>query len=133
MIANHCRIEVDARIPIGGRVKPVVDALKKAAKASGGELNVVNTAEPSVTSWDHPIYTIGKRVLEQVAGRKSVFGIGLGCNDARLWRYHGIPGLIYGPTPHNMGRPDEYVEISDLLRTTMVHAATASEFLARPA
>jgi succinyl-diaminopimelate desuccinylase len=133
MIAPECRVEVDTRIPIGGKVKPVVDALKRAARASGGELRVVNTAEPSVTGWDHAIYRIGKRVLEEVVGRKAVFGVGLGCNDARLWRYHGIPGVIYGPTPHNMGRPDEYAEIADLLQTTMVHAATAREFLARPA
>ena len=132
MIAPECRVEVDTRIPIGGRVAPVVAALKKMARECGGELTVVNTAEPSVTGWDHPIYQIGKRVLERVAGQKTIFAVGLGCNDARLWRYEGVPGLIYGPTPHGMGTVDEYVEIADLLRVTMVHGATALEYLARP-
>ena len=132
MIAPECRVEVDTRIPIGGRVAPVVAALKKVARECGGELTVVNTAEPSVTGWDHPIYQIGKRVLERVAGQKTIFAVGLGCNDARLWRYEGVPGLIYGPTPHGMGTVDEYVEIADLLRVTMVHGATALEYLARP-
>ena len=59
--------------------------------------------------WDQPIVQIGKRVLERVAGRRTMFAVGLGCNDARLWRYEGIPGLIYDPTPHGMGAPDEYV------------------------
>ena len=133
MIAPECRVEIDTRIPIGGRVKPVVAALEKAAKACGGELTIVNTAEPSVTGWDHPIFQIGKRVLERVAGQRTMFAVGLGCNDARLWRYEGIPGLIYGPTPHGMGAPDEYVEIEDLLRVTMVHGATALAYLRRPA
>lgn len=131
MIAPECRVEVDTRIPIGGKVKPVVAALVKAAKKHGGELTVVNATEPSVSSWDHPIFQIGKRVLERVAGRKAVFAVGLGCNDARLWRYAGVPGLIYGPTPHGMGAADEYIEIMDLLRVTMVHTGTALEFLAK--
>jgi succinyl-diaminopimelate desuccinylase len=66
-----------------------------------------------------------------VAGQKTVFGIGLGCNDARLWRYAGVPALIYGPTPHGMGAPDEYVEVADLLRAATVHSDTALEYLAR--
>src|SRR5262249_6112482 len=70
MIAPECRVEIDTRIPIGGKVKPVVAALQKAAKKFGGELRVVNATEPSVSSWDHPIFTIGKRVLERVAGQK---------------------------------------------------------------
>ena len=133
MIAPECRVEIDTRIPIGGKVKPVIALLQKAAKKFGGELTVVNSTEPSVSSWDHPIFKIGKRVLERVAGQKTVFAVGLGCNDARLWRYAGVPGLIYGPTPHGMGTGDEYVEIADLLRVTMVHTATAMEYLARPA
>jgi succinyl-diaminopimelate desuccinylase len=133
MIAPECRVEIDTRIPIGGKVKLVLAALRKAAKAAGGELTVVNATEPSVSSWDHPLFQIGKRVLERVAGQKTVFGVGLGCNDARLWRYAGVPGLIYGPTPYGMGAGDEYIEIADLLRATMVHTGTALEFLARPA
>jgi succinyl-diaminopimelate desuccinylase len=131
MIAPECRVEIDTRIPIGGRVKPVVAALRQAAKKCGGELTIVNSTEPSVSSWDDPLFRIGKRVLERVAGRKTVFGIGLGCNDARLWRYAGVPALIYGPTPHGMGAPDEYVEVADLLRATTVHSDTALEYLAR--
>jgi succinyl-diaminopimelate desuccinylase len=132
MIAPECTVEVDVRIPIGGKVKPVVAELKKAAKACGGELQVVNSVEPSFTSWDEPIAQVVKRAVERVGGRKAVFGVGIGSNDARLWRYAGVPAVIYGPTPNKMGAPNEYVEIADLLRTTMVHGATALEFLARP-
>jgi succinyl-diaminopimelate desuccinylase len=130
MIPSECRVEIDARIPIGGNVERVVAALRKAATKYGADFTLLNSTEPSVTTWDHPIFQIGKRVLERVAGEKTVFAVGLGCNDARLWRYEGVPGLIYGPTPHNMGAADEYVEIEDLLRTAMVHAATAAEYLA---
>ncbi len=133
MIAPECTTEIDVRIPIGGRVKPVLTALKKAVRVCGGELKLANTVEPSFTRWDEPIAQIAKRAVEGIAGRKAVFGLGIGSNDARLWRYAGVPAVIYGPTPHNMGAPNEYVEVADLLRTTMVHGATALEFLARPA
>jgi succinyl-diaminopimelate desuccinylase len=133
MIASECTAEVDVRIPMGGRVAPVVAALKKAARQCGGRLTVVNTIEPNWTSSDASIARIVKGVVEGLGGPATVFGFGIGCNDARLWRYAGVPAVIYGPTPHNMGRANEYVEVRELLRATTVHAVTALRFLARPA
>jgi succinyl-diaminopimelate desuccinylase len=130
MIAPECTAEVDVRIPAGGRVRPVVAALRKAARAAGGELTVVNTAEPSLNDRDADIFRIVRRNVERFARRRPVFGVGLGCTDARLWRYEGVPAVVYGPVPHNMGRANEYVAIADLLGTTLVHAVSAAEFLA---
>ena len=133
MIAPECTAEIDVRIPIGGRVAPVAAALKKAARAHGGQLRIVNTVEPNWTRWDEPIARSVKGAVEGFGGPKTVFGVGIGSNDARLWRYAGVPAVIYGPTPNNMGRANEYVEVRELLRTTTVHAVAALEFLAHPA
>lgn len=129
MIAPECSVQVDVRIPVGGHVKPVVAAIRKAAQISGGAVTVINSTEPSVSSVNEPILKIVKRTAERISGRSVFFGFGLGCTDARLWRYEGVPAVVYGPTPHNMGAPNEYLELDDLMRTVMVHSASAVEFL----
>lgn len=134
MMAPECAVQVDCRIPVGGRVKKVVGALREAARTSGGRLRVINSTEPSASDLDHEIFTIVKRAADEVNGaRPTVFCFGLGCTDARLWRYRGVPAVVYGPTAHHMGAPNEFLEVRELLGTAAVHSATALEFLRRPA
>jgi hypothetical protein len=40
--------------------------------------------------------------------------------------------VVYGPTPHNMGGPDEYVLLDELATVARVHALTALDFLTAP-
>jgi acetylornithine deacetylase/succinyl-diaminopimelate desuccinylase-like protein len=53
----------------------------------------------------------------------------VGASDARLYRAAGCPAVVYGPTPHNMGGPDEFVLLDELATVTRVHALTAFDFL----
>jgi succinyl-diaminopimelate desuccinylase len=53
----------------------------------------------------------------------------LGGTDSRLWRMRGVPALIYGPAPHNMGAPDEYVQINELIHVVKTHTLTAWDYL----
>jgi hypothetical protein len=47
---------------------------------------------------------IVQRNAERIRGIRPVPGISLGCTDCRLWRYEGVPAIVYGPTPYNLGR-----------------------------
>ncbi len=49
-----------------------------------------------------------------------------GTSDARFFRRAGIPTVLYGPSPHNMGAANDYLEISDLVTVT----ATLADFVA---
>jgi succinyl-diaminopimelate desuccinylase len=53
----------------------------------------------------------------------------VGASDARHYRHSGIPAVIFGPTPFNMGGPDEYVLIDELMSVAKVHALAALDFL----
>ena len=46
----------------------------------------------------------------------------VGASDARLYRAAGIPSVVCGLTPHNLGGPDEYVDIDELVDVTKIHA-----------
>ena len=45
--------------------------------------------------------------------------------DARYFRPRGVPALIFGPRPHGLAAPDEYITVDDLVAVTKVHLATA--------
>jgi hypothetical protein len=54
----------------------------------------------------------------------------LRASDARHHRISSVPSVVYGPTPFNMGGPDENVLSVELLATAKVHALAAFDFLA---
>ncbi|WP_431272761.1 hypothetical protein [Dankookia sp. P2] len=53
----------------------------------------------------------------------------VGGSDARWFRMAGLPTVVYGPTPHNMGGADEYVLVEELRQVARVHALAALDFL----
>ncbi len=53
----------------------------------------------------------------------------VGASDARLYRLYGIPSLVCGLTPYNMGGPDEYIHLDDLFAVYYVHTMTAFDCL----
>jgi len=53
----------------------------------------------------------------------------VGGSDARWFRMEGVPTVVYGPTPHNMGGPDEWVDIAELDQVARVHALTVFDLL----
>jgi succinyl-diaminopimelate desuccinylase len=49
--------------------------------------------------------------------------------DARYFRPRGVPALIFGPRPHCLAAPDEYITVDDLVAVTKVHLGTALDVL----
>ena len=67
--------------------------------------------------------------LQAARGIRPTPGVSIGGTDCRFWRERGIPAYVYGPSPNNMGAPDEYVSLDDLLGTVRVHALSAYDYL----
>ena len=55
--------------------------------------------------------------------------IGLGNTDARLWRYRGVPAVVYGPAPVGMGSKDERVAVDEALDVLRCHTLSAYDYL----
>ena len=53
----------------------------------------------------------------------------VGGSDARWFRMAGLPTVVYGPTPHNMGGADEWVSVAELEAIAQVHALAGFAFL----
>jgi succinyl-diaminopimelate desuccinylase len=130
MIAADCQAEVDVRLPVGASRQAVEDRAREiVARYPEASYHFINYSEPAWTDPDHALIRYVRANAKAVRGEDPAPGISLGGTDARLWRQRGIPGVVYGPTPHNMGSPNEYVEISEFLDTVRVHVLSAYDYL----
>jgi succinyl-diaminopimelate desuccinylase len=85
-------------------------------------------------NWCDPDAELARIVTDQataLSGIRPVSAVSLGNTDARLWRYRGVPGVIYGPAPRGMGSVDEHVPIDEALNVVRCHVLSAAEYLSR--
>ena len=132
MIASHCVVEVDIRWPIGVPTERALAAFAAIVERHvGASYRVVNRSEPNAVEPDHELIRLVASNAEALRGVRPLPSISLGGTDARLWRLRGIPAVVYGPSPNNMGAPDEFVEVEDLLGMTAVHVLSAFDYVSR--
>ncbi len=48
---------------------------------------------------------------------------------ARWYRMFGVPSVVFGCTPFNMGGPDEHILVDELVAVAQVHTLAAFDFL----
>ena len=85
--------------------------------------------QPTYTSLDEPLVQIVKKNATKITGKEPIYFIGMGGTDGRIYRERGIPAVIYGPRPFNMGGIDEHILIEDYLNVIKVQACSIIEFL----
>jgi succinyl-diaminopimelate desuccinylase len=93
------------------------------------QLRVVQQYEPNFTEPSHEIVTAVTNAATEVLGQQPAVNMRVGASDARLYRMFGVPSAVFGPTPYNMGGPDEHVRLDELLAVAKVHALAAFRFL----
>ena len=134
LVPASARAGVDIRLPVGVTVAQV-EARMAAVLAGhvGIEVRVLRRTEPSQTPPDSELVRLTEAAAALVLGRPPAVTMRVGGSDSRVFRAAGIPTVVYGPTPHNMGGADEYALVAELSVVAKVHALTALSFLvARP-
>lgn len=131
LVPTRATAKADIRLPVGLRAADVEARLvTEIAKLDGVKLRVIQRYEPNFTPPSHEIVENIVAAATVVLQRPPVVNMRVGASDARLYRAFDIPSVVFGPTPYNMGGPDEYVEIDELLAVAKVHALAAFRFLA---
>ena len=121
----------DIRIPVGVTLEAVEEALHAGLDGLDGVTWRIIRAYPA--SFTPPGHEIVQRTVEaagRVFGRAPVTNMRVGASDARIYRMFGIPSVVFGCTPFNMGAPDEYILVEELVAVAKVHTLTAFDFLA---
>jgi len=132
LIPASARARIDVRLPPGLGTAAVIAAAERAlAGLEGVELKVLSAAEPNLSDPGHEIARLAAKNGEEVLGQRVVRNMRVGFSDSRFFRERGVPSVVYGPTPHNMGGVDEFVTLEDLFAVFYVHALTAFDYLAR--
>jgi acetylornithine deacetylase/succinyl-diaminopimelate desuccinylase-like protein len=132
LVPTRARAAADIRLPVGITLEAVERALHDALDGRGGVTwRTVRKYPPSFTSPDHEIVRGTVAAATRVLGRPPVTNMRVGASDARLYRMFGVPSVVFGCTPFNMGGPDEHILIDELVAVAQVHALTALDFLSQ--
>jgi succinyl-diaminopimelate desuccinylase len=90
---------------------------------------VTRRYEPTWTPPSDPLALAMLDAAREVLDRDVTANMRIGGSDARLWRRAGFPTVVEGLTPHNLGGPDEFFDISELVPPAQVHVLAAARFL----
>jgi succinyl-diaminopimelate desuccinylase len=132
MLASQCRLEVDIRLPVCTTHAELMRAIE-AIVARYPEIKLkpvwTHSAEPSASDPAHPMVGILMETVTDLTGKKPVPSVGLGATDMKHWRRRGVPAYVYGCSPTNMAKPDEWVAVEEYLHILRTHALAAASYL----
>jgi len=129
MIASRCQFEVDFRFP-NGVTKD--DALAHIEGLRGSHEFACEVMMSNDANWCEPdgdLAQIVRRNAAAITGIEPANVLALGNTDTRLWRYRGVPAVVFGPTPRGMGSVDERVPVEEALNVIRCHALSALDYL----
>ncbi len=130
LVPAAARAGVDIRLPVGVATADAEAHLARVLSGVDGvSWTVQRRVEPSYTPPGAEIVRRVAAAAREVLGRPIAVNMRVGGSDARLFRPVGMPTVVYGPTPHNMGGADEHALVDDLGAVASVHALSAFDFL----
>jgi acetylornithine deacetylase/succinyl-diaminopimelate desuccinylase-like protein len=134
IIPDRATARLDFRFPPGLALADITaEIARRLADHARVELAVLSSHEPNVTPPGHEIVQTVLRHAQRGADGPVVANMRPGFSDSRFYRAAGIPAVVYGPAPNNMGGPDEYVLLEDLREVFRVHVLAAAQYLGHPA
>lgn len=130
LVPASARAGLDIRLPVGVGTAQVEARMTSALAGQDGiAVRVLRRTEPSHTPPDSELVRVITQAATRVLGHAPAINMRVGASDSRVFRAAGIPTVVYGPTPHNMGGADEYALLDELLVVGKVHALTALSLL----
>ena len=130
MVAAECRMQVDIRVPNGltaADILPKVDEI--VGRYPGVTYSVLLSEAPAWTPPDTEMIDYVRQNAKRLSGMDPAPIISLGATDARLWRYKGVPAVVYGPAPRGMGSIDERVPVEEFIHIVKCHVLSAFDYL----
>lgn len=130
LVADRAEVNADIRLPLGvtvAEIEAVIGTLL--GPIDGVRFDITRRYEPSWTSPQDPIVGAVLRSSAQVLGKTPVINMRVGASDARLFRAAGIPTIVCGLTPHNLGGPDEYADLDEMVDVAKIQLLSALDFL----
>lgn len=129
VVPRRCEVEVDCRLPFGITPEDIKAHVERRLAAAGLTDVRFEHMPPlfnaSYTAPAHPLVAAARANATAAVGKEPQLTATFSATDARYFRPRGVPALIFGPKPHGLAAPDEYITVDDLVTVTKVHLATA--------
>jgi len=130
LVPTHAIARADIRLPVGITTDVLAARLDEwLAPLEGVSWRAIRRFEPSFTPPDDEIVVRTAKVAAEVLGTAPAVNMRVGGSDSRWYRPAGVPTVVLGLTPFNMGGADEYVLVDELLAVAKIHTLTAFDFL----
>lgn len=130
LVPDEAHAAADIRLPMGISTDEVIEQLHSALDPlEGVSFKVTRQYEPSWTSPSEDIVRYSLEAARFVVSPQAMPNMRVGASDSRLFRQKGIPTVVVGLTPYNMGGPDEYIATDELAQVAKIHALSAWRFL----
>jgi len=132
LIPESASATVDVRLPPGADGASAIGTVREVARAASvpATVDVLHHTDPTFTDPDAEIVRSVVESAARVRGEPPTPVVCAAMTDARFYRRHGVPSVCYGPTKHNMGAPDEYVTVEDVIDVARAQAMAAVDYLA---
>lgn len=131
LVPSQARAAADIRLPVGITTAELMGKLYEwLSPIEGVTWRAVRRFEPSFTPPEHEIVQRVAAAAAEMLGRAPAINMRVGASDSRWYRMHGIPTVVFGLTPFNMGAADEHVLVDELATVAKVHTLAAFDFLA---
>ncbi|HZQ00499.1 MAG TPA: M20/M25/M40 family metallo-hydrolase [Reyranella sp.] len=130
LVPTHAIARADIRLPVGITTEKLAAQLDAwLAPLEGVKWRATRRFEPSYTPPDHEIVTRTAKAAAEVLGTDVAINMRVGGSDSRWYRPNGVPTVVLGLTPFNMGGADEYVLVDELRAVAKIHTLAAFDFL----
>ena len=130
LVPTHAIARADIRLPVGITTDILVSRLDEWLKPlEGVTWRAIRRFEPSFTAPDHEIVRRTAQVAAEVLSETPAVNMRVGGSDSRWYRPYGVPTVVLGLTPFNMGGADEYVLVDELVAVAKIHTLVAYDFL----
>lgn len=135
LVPDSASARLDIRLPYGietAKIMEYIDGcLDNLEEFNGVSRRIIQQYNPTWTRPTEEIVRYALQAAKDVISPEATVNMRVGASDARLYRQKGIPTVVVGLTPYNMGGPNEYCEVEELGQVARVHALAALEFLQR--
>ena len=130
LVPSEARAQCDIRLPVGTTTPALLGRLDDWLRPLEGlTWQPIRRFEPNFTDPAHEIVTRVRDVAAEVLGSLPAVNMRVGGSDSRWYRQHGVPTVVYGLTPFNMGAADEHILVDELKAVAKVHTLSAFDFL----
>ena len=130
VIADRAEAAIDIRLPLGVDLDDVKSEVARLLDPlSGISYSIQSETPANTTDPRDPIVQHTLAVCNEILGRRCVATMRVGASEAPLFRARGIPSVVCGLTPFNMGAPDEYVLTEELCALGEIYALTVFDYL----